>query len=102
MSAGRDKMRFWRRSNDSIRWLAVIGIMFVLFAALDLYDYGSRSLRWMESASLAVACLAAVALEDPPRRDLPWRQQLRTSNGLVAACAFVVSLGLILWRNIHG
>ncbi len=95
-------MSFWRRTDHSIRWLVVIGLIQVLSAAWDFYHYGAGTLGWMKSASLAVACLAAAPLDERPRRDLPWRQQLRTSNGLVAAGALVVLLGLILWRNIHG
>ena len=96
-------MRFWRRSNHSIRWLVVIGLIQVLFAASELYHDGAGSLGWMRSASLAVAFLVAVPLDEPPRKDWPLRQQLRTWNGLVAAGAFVVLLGLILWpRIIHG
>ncbi len=95
-------MSFWRRSDHSIRWPVVFGLIQVPFAALDLYEHGAGSLGWMKSASLAVAFLAAAPLEEPPRRDWPLRQQLRTVNGLVAAGALVVLLGLILWRNIHG
>jgi hypothetical protein len=93
---------FWRTSDDSIRWLVVIGLMQALSTAKDLYQYGAGNLRWLESLSLAVACLAAVPLEEPPRKSLPWRQQLRTPNGLLAVVAFVVFLGLFLRLVIYG
>ena len=95
-------MSFWRTSDESIRWLVVIGFMQLLFTAEELYHYGAGNLRWIASFSLAVASLAAAPLEEPSRRGLPWRQQLRTSNGLVAAGAFMVFVGLFLWRVIDG
>ncbi len=95
-------MSFWRKTDDSIRWLLVIGLIQALIAAIELYHDGAWSLGWMKTATFAVACLAAVPLDEPPGRDLPWRQKLRTANGLVAAAAFVACLGWVLWRIIHG
>ena len=96
------RVSFWRTSDDSIRWLVVIGLMQVLSTAENLYRYGAGDLRWIESLSLAVACLAAVPLEEPSRRGLPWQQQLHTPNGSLAGMAFVVFLGLFLSLVIHG
>jgi hypothetical protein len=96
------RVSFWRTSDDSIRWLVVIGLMQVLSTVENLYRYGAGNLRWMEPLSLAVTCLAAVPLEEPSRRGLPWQQQLHTPYGLLAGGAFVVSLGLSLWIIIHG
>ena len=95
-------MSFWRTSDDGIRWLVVIGLMQLLFTAGDLYQYGAGNSRWIASLSLAVASLAAAPLEEPSRKGLPWQQQLRTPNGLLAGVAFVVFLGLFLWRVVHG
>jgi hypothetical protein len=96
------RVSFWRTSNDDIRWLVVLGLMQLLSTATDLYLYGAGNLHWIASLSLAVACLAAAPLEEPSRKGLPWQQQLRTPNGLLAGVAFVVFLGLLLWRVIHG
>ena len=95
-------MSFWRSSDNSIRWLVVIGLVQLLIAANDLYKYGPASLRWMVSLSFAVTCLVLAPLaEEPSRRDLPLRQQLRTPNGLLFVAAFVVLLALWLWSLIE-
>ena len=94
-------MSIWRASDDSIRWLVVIGLVGILNAVWDLYEQGPGNLLWAQSISFAIACLVAAPLEDPSRRRLPWQQRLRTPNGLLASAAFVVFIAIFLWRIAH-
>ena len=95
-------MSLWRRSDDSIRWLVVIGLLEVLTAVTDLFQYGPRNQRWLQPLSLAVACLAAAPLEEPSRKGLRWQQKWRTPYGLVASAAVALFLALLLWSTVHG
>jgi hypothetical protein len=89
---------FWRASDGNIRWLVVIGLMYVMSTIADAHRYGAGNLRWLESLSFAVACFAAVPLEEPARRGWPYRRKLRTRYGLLSVAFLAVAVGLFLWR----
>ena len=93
-------MSFWRASDGNIRWLVVIGLMYVISTIADAHRYGADSLRWLGSLTFAVACFAAVPLEESARRGCPSRLNFRTRYGLVSFTFLVVAAGLFLWRAI--
>jgi hypothetical protein len=76
----------------------MLGLLFVLLAAFDLWHYGRGRLDWLRSLSMSLAFLAAAPLQEPSRNGLSWRQQLRTPYGLLSLAAIVVNFGL---RFVH-
>lgn len=93
-------MSLWRTSDGRIRWLVVVGLMYVMSMIVDAQRYGASSLRWLESFSFSVACLAAAPLEEPARRGWTYRRKLRTWYGLLSFALFVLSVVLFLRRAI--
>ena len=94
-------MSFWRTSDGNIRWLVVIGLMYVISTVFDAHRYGAGSLRCLESFSFAASCFAAVPLGEPAYRGWPYRRQLRTRYGLMSLAFLAVAVGLLLWRVAH-
>jgi hypothetical protein len=97
-SPNEGQVSFWRTSDGGIRWLLVLGLMYVISMIADVHRYGVNSLRWLESLGFAVASLAAVPLEEPARREWTYRLKLRTWYGRLSFAFLVVALGLLLWR----